>query len=192
MIVVPIKNTPGVKIRRIEISGNHASGTAFIEFDDVKVPAENIIGELGHGLKYALTNFSHERLAWGASGTMQARKALSTAFAYCMKREAFGKTLIQQPVVRNRLARCGADLEALWALVEQTTYQMAKLPKAISDVELGGQTAMIKAKTGMVLDECARCAVLLMGGVGMTKSGQGEIVESKFTLRSFFQFMVVN
>lgn len=178
MLMIPLKDTPGVSVRRIVVSGNRANGTGFIEFDDVKVPVENLIGKPGMGLKYTLTNFSHERLAWGASGTMQARKALSTAFEYCMRREAFGKTLMQQPVVRHRLAKCGADLEALWALVEQITYQMQVLPKETSDLELGGKTAVLKAKTGMVLDECARTAVLVMGGVGFTQSGQGEIVES--------------
>ncbi|KAK3059492.1 hypothetical protein LTS18_010739 [Coniosporium uncinatum] len=94
-----------------------------------------------------------------------------------MKREAFGKTLMEQPVVRHRLAKAGAELETLGAWVEQFVYQMTKLTKAEADVELGGLTAMAKAKAGMVLDECARCAVLLFGGNGFTKTGQGETAE---------------
>lgn len=57
---------------------------------------------------------------------------------------------------------------------------MTKLTKAEADVELGGLTALVKARAGMVLDECARCAVLLFGGNGLTKSGQGELVDSRF------------
>lgn len=94
-----------------------------------------------------------------------------------MKREAFGKPLIDQPVVRHRLAKAGADLEATWAWVEQFLYQMCHLSKAEADRELGGLTALAKAKAGMVLDECARCAVLLFGGNGFTRTGMGELVE---------------
>lgn len=46
-----------------------------------------------------------------------------------------------------------------------------------ADVELGGLTALAKAQAGRVLDECARCAVLLFGGNGFTKTGQGQLVE---------------
>jgi acyl-CoA dehydrogenase len=94
-----------------------------------------------------------------------------------MKREAFGKPLMDQPVVRHRLAKCGAEVESLDAWVQQFVYQVTNLKKEIADVELGGMTAMCKAKAGMVLDEVARTAVLLFGGNGFTRSGMGELVE---------------
>lgn len=164
-------------MRRIKVAGQISAGTTFIELDDVKVPVENLIGEEGLGMKYIMTNFNHERLTIAIGVTRQARVALSAAFEYCMKREAFGKTLIDQPVVRHRLAKCGAELESQWAWVEQFVYQMTKLSKAEADVELGGLTALAKAQAGRVLDECARCAVLLFGGNGLTRSGQGLIAE---------------
>lgn len=102
---------------------------------------------------------------------------LSAAFAYCLKREAFGKTLMEQPVVRHRLAKAGALLESQWAWVEQFVYQMTQLKKEDADVELGGLTAAAKASAGMVLKECADCAILLFGGNGYTRTGQGEIAE---------------
>lgn len=54
---------------------------------------------------------------------------------------------------------------------------MAKLKKEEAEAELGGLTAMVKAQAGTVLEECARCAVLLFGGIGFTTTGKGEIVE---------------
>lgn len=86
---------------------------------------------------------------------------------------------MDQPVVRHRLAKCAATLEAQQAWVESFTYQLTKMPKDKSDKELGGLTALCKANAGIVLDECARCAVLLFGGNGYTRSGQGEIAESE-------------
>ena len=178
MVVVPLKGYPGVSMRRLKVAGQISAGTTFIELDDVMVPIENLIGNEGMGMRYIMTNFNHERLAIAVGATRQARVALSAAFEYCLKREAFGKTLMDQPVVRHRLAKAGAELETLWAWVEQFLYQMCHLTKEDADRELGGLTALAKAKAGMVLKECADTAVLLFGGNGFTTSGQGEIAEA--------------
>ena len=93
-----------------------------------------------------------------------------------MKREAFGGPLINQPVVRHRLAKAGAELETCWSWIESFVYQMSHLSKEAADERLGGLTALAKAKSAMVLNECAQCAQLLFGGNGFTESGQGELV----------------
>jgi acyl-CoA dehydrogenase len=177
MIVCPLKGYPGVEMRRLKVSGQISAGTTFIELDDVKVPVENLIGEEGQGMRYVMTNFNHERLLIAIGVTRQSRVALSSAFEYVMKREAFGKALIEQPVVRHRLAKAGAELETLQAWVEQFVYQMTQLSKPEADAKLGGLTALAKAKAGMVFNECAQTAVLLFGGNGYTRTGQGEIAE---------------
>ncbi|KAK4560528.1 hypothetical protein LTR86_005725 [Recurvomyces mirabilis] len=177
LLVVPLKNHPGVEMRRLKVQGQISAGTTYIELDDVEVPVENLIGEEGQGMKYIMQNFNHERLTIAIGTSRSCRVALSSAFAYCLKREAFGKTLMEQPVVRHRLAKAGALLEAQWAWVEQFVYMMCNLPKAAADVELGGLTAGAKANGGIVLKECADCAMLLFGGNGYTRTGQGEIAE---------------
>ncbi|KAL2410529.1 Acyl-CoA dehydrogenase apdG [Exophiala dermatitidis] len=177
MIVCPLKGHPGVRMRRLKVAGQISAGTTYIELDEVKVPVENLIGEEGLGMRYIMTNFNHERLLIAVGVARQARVALSAAFEYVMKREAFGKTLIEQPVVRHRLAKAGAELESLQAWVEQFLYQMTQLPKAEADVKLGGLTALVKARAGIVFNECAQTAVLLFGGNGYTRTGQGEIAE---------------
>ena len=197
MMVVPLKGHPGVEMRRLKVQGQVSAGTTFVELEDVEVPVENLIGVEGEGMRYIMQNFNHERLTIAIGATRQARVALSSAFAYCLKREAFGKTLMEQPVVRHRLAKAGALLESQWAWVEQFVYQMCHMKKEDADVELGGLTAAAKAHAGIVLKECADAAVLLFGGNGMftvatmwriwrqvltgdtgyTRSGQGEIAE---------------
>ncbi|PYI03968.1 putative acyl-CoA dehydrogenase [Aspergillus sclerotiicarbonarius CBS 121057] len=178
VILVPLKGHPGVSMRRMKVTGQLTGGTTYIELDDVKVPVGNLIGREGDGMRMIMTNFNHERLSIAVGVTRQARVALSSAFQYCLKREAFGKTLMDQPVVRHRLAKAGAELETLWAFLEQLLYQLCHLPKDEADQKLGGITALAKAKAGMVLNECAQCAVLLFGGAGFTRSGQGELVEA--------------
>ncbi|KAI9150443.1 Acyl-CoA dehydrogenase apdG [Paramyrothecium foliicola] len=177
MLVIPFKGNPGVSTRRLKVAGQISAGTSFIEFDDVKVPRENLIGREGEGMKYIMNNFNHERIFIAIGVTRQARVALSAAFEYCLKREAFGKPLMDQPVVRHRLAKAGALLESQSAWVESFVYQLSKMTKDAADKELGGLTALCKANAGMVLDECSRCAVLLFGGNGYTRTGQGELVE---------------
>lgn len=189
LLLVPLLDYPGVSMRRLKVSGHVSSGTTFIELDDVKVPVENLIGEEGMGMKYIMTNFNHERLSIAIGVTRSARVALSAAFEYCLQREAFGNTLIDQPVVRHRLAKCGAMLESQWAWVEQFVYQMTKMGRTEADVELGGLTALAKAQAGIVLDECARCAVLLFGGNGFTTTGRGAIAACEFMFESSFMFI---
>lgn len=123
------------------------------------------------------TNFNHERLNIAVSVTSQARVALASAFEYCLKREAFGAPLMNQPVVRHRLAKAGAELETMWSWCESFVYQMVHLKKEVADVKLGGLTALAKAKSAMVLNEVAQTVQLLHGSNGYTQSGQGELVE---------------
>ncbi|KAH8697376.1 putative acyl-CoA dehydrogenase [Talaromyces proteolyticus] len=177
LLVVPLKNYPGVTMRPIKVCGSETSGTTYIELDDVRVPVSNLIGAEGAGMKYVMTNFNHERLTIAVGVVRQARVALSTAFEYVLQREAFSQPLIAQPVVRHRLAKAGAELETLSAWVEQFLFQMKHLSKADADRELGGLTALAKAKAAMVLNECSQCAMLLFGGNGMTRTGRGELIE---------------
>jgi len=159
MLVVPLKNHPGVTMQRLKVQGQICAGTTFIELDDVEVPVENLIGEEGMGMKYIMNNFNHERLTIAIGVSRQSRVVLSAAFQYCLKREAFGKTLMEQPVVRHRLAKAGALLESTWAWVEQFVYQMCHMRKEEADVELGGLTAA--CKVSCVLRFCCFAVLFL-------------------------------
>lgn len=91
LLLIPLKDQPGVTRRRLKVGGQISAGTSFIEFDDVRVPHKNLIGRQGEGMKYIMNNFNHERIFISIGVTRQARVALSEAFNYCLKREAFGK-----------------------------------------------------------------------------------------------------
>ena len=178
LLLVPLLGQSGVTMRRMKTTGGTTSGTTFIDLEDVKVPVENLIGEEGQGMKMITRNFNHERLAIAIGVCQSARAALSAAFGYVMKREVFGQPLIEQAVVRNRLARCGGELESLWAWIEALVYQMlSSSTGGHGRQDLGGSMALVKARAAIVLDECARTAVLLFGGNGYTRTGQGELVE---------------
>ena len=131
-------------------------------------------------MRLIMSNFNHERLSVALGSMQTARVALSAAFSYVLKREAFGQPLMNQPVVRHRLAKCGAELESLSSWLDQLVYLMVHMDRGEANRELGGQMALAKARAGVVLDECARCAVLLFGGNGLTTSGKGELVEKLY------------
>ena len=62
MSMILVENTaPGISLRRMKTQGWWMSNTAFIEFDNVKVPLKNLVGEEGLGFKYTMMNFNHER-----------------------------------------------------------------------------------------------------------------------------------
>lgn len=57
-----IKRSEGLTTKKITVSGSSTAGTAFVDFDDVKVPVDMVVGERGKGFKYIVSNFNHERL----------------------------------------------------------------------------------------------------------------------------------
>lgn len=116
--VIPLLGNAGVTMRLLDVGGQVSAGTTFIELDDVKVPAQNLTGKEGMGMKYIITNLNHERLAMAIGATRSVRVALSAAFECCMRREVFGNALLGQPVVRHRLAKCEALLKSQWAWIE--------------------------------------------------------------------------
>ncbi|KAG0652620.1 Acyl-dehydrogenase apdG [Hyphodiscus hymeniophilus] len=100
MLLIP--RTEGLRTRKIEVGAGGLSATTYVIFEKVKVPVSYLVGEEGCGFRYTMNNFNHERLWICLQGLRGVRICLEDAMAWCTKREAFGKTLIEQPVVRHR------------------------------------------------------------------------------------------
>jgi acyl-CoA dehydrogenase len=94
----------GVSSAKLEKLGWHASDTATISFEDVFVPAENLLGELNEGFKLIMANFQWERLAMalGTVGAMQL--AYERTAEYARERTTFGRPLSKHQVIRHKLA----------------------------------------------------------------------------------------
>ena len=75
VLLVPLKNTEGVSMRKIPVVGGKASGTTFIELDDVKVPVENMLGKEGQGMKYIMVSW---RINVGGWELTSCRQTLTT------------------------------------------------------------------------------------------------------------------
>ncbi|KAK7706621.1 hypothetical protein SLS64_007452 [Diaporthe eres] len=176
LVVVP--RTKGVSTRHMEMSGSTTAGTAFVEFDDVEISLDMVVGERGKGFKYIVSNFNHERLFIAMQSARCARVCLEDSIEYAMSRETFGKKLTDHPVIRFKFANMSRETEALQSWIESLIYQLGHLSTTEGEFLLAGTTAQIKAHSGIVLEHVVREAIQIMGGIGLTRgAGRGERVE---------------
>jgi acyl-CoA dehydrogenase len=107
-----VERGPGVEATALSKMGWHASDTAQITFDDVFVPAENLLGEENAGFYLIMANFQWERLlmALGAVGGMQV--AFEKTLKYALERQAFGRAIGHHQVIRHKLAEIAVTIEA--------------------------------------------------------------------------------
>ena len=176
VLVVP--RSEGVATRPIALGLDGQEETAFVAFDDVKVPASHLVGQEGQGFRYCLDNLNHERLIVAYQALALGRRCLDQTMAWAKKREAFGKTLIEQPVVRNKFANMGRQIEALQSWVEQLVFEVGQMGHGEGKSALGGTTALLKAQSGMTLRYTANECQKIFGGLGMTRTGPGSEVEA--------------
>jgi alkylation response protein AidB-like acyl-CoA dehydrogenase/predicted heme/steroid binding protein len=171
------RNMPGVTCRQMKCTGVWPSGTTYITFEDVKVPVENLVGKENEGFKYIMSNFNHERWGIVVHATRFSRICVEESFAYAHKRKAFGKRLIDQPVIRYKLAQMTRHVEATQSWLEAVTYQMTKMSHKEQAANLAGPIALLKAQATQTFEYCAREACQIFGGLAYTRGGQGEKVE---------------
>ena len=111
LIVVETKNLPGYRVgRSIEKVGRHAQDTCELFFDDVRVPAANILGSAeGKGFSQMMEQLPYERLAIGVGAVATAEQAIAITAQYVKERMAFGKPLIDFQNTRFKLAECKTE-----------------------------------------------------------------------------------
>jgi len=167
----------GLETKQMKCMGVWPSGTTYITMEDVRVPVENLIGAENQGFKYIMYNFNHERWALTIQASRFARVCLEEAFKYAMKRKTFGKTLLEHPVIRAKIAEMARQVECTHAQLENITYQMCTMSKKDAMEKLGGATALLKAQSTKTFEFCAREAAQIFGGASYVRGGQGEKVE---------------
>jgi butyryl-CoA dehydrogenase len=108
----------GYVVARIEEkTGQRASDTAQIVFEDCEVPADNLLGRAGEGYRIALANLEAGRIGIAAQAVGMARSAYEAALAYARERQTFGKPIIEHQAVAFRLADMATQIEAARQLV---------------------------------------------------------------------------
>jgi len=162
LICLPMKEKGISLAKRIDKMGMRCSDTAVIYFEDVRVPAKNIIGVEGYGFTYQMLQFQQERLACAALSLMPLERVIADTIEYTKTRKAFGQPLLNNQVVHYRLAELATELELLRA----GTY------KAV-DILMEGQdvtqlASMVKLKSGRLAREITDSCLQYWGGMGFT------------------------
>lgn len=102
--VILIPRGEGVETTLIKTSYSTAAGTAFVQFDNVKVPVENLLGEEDKGFVVIMSNFNHERYMMAAAVIRMSRVIVEECLKWCNQRVVFKKPLIEQPAIRQKYA----------------------------------------------------------------------------------------
>ncbi|MFQ5577136.1 MAG: acyl-CoA dehydrogenase family protein, partial [Anaerolineae bacterium] len=115
------RNTPGLSVGKpFEKLGQHASDTAEVALEDVRVPAENLLGEEGSGFMIAMKVFDHSRPGVAAGAVGVARRALEEAVNYARERHSMGKAIYKHQAIGHMLADMAMNLEAARLLMWQS------------------------------------------------------------------------
>ena len=155
------KGTPGLKVaRKLDKHGWRSSDTAELYFDDCWLPADALLGEEGQGFYYIVSTFQNERIVCGALSAGACVKAIELTVDYVRERKAFGKSLWEQPVVRNKLAEMAAKTFAARAM----TYQCAQMVEEGQDAVR--EVSMLKAFACETLQQVVHGCLQLHGGTG--------------------------
>ncbi len=159
--IVPT-NAPGYHVARLEDKlGQHSSDTAQINFDNCRIPAENLIGAEGEGYKIALSALEGGRIGIAAQSIGMARSAFDVALQYSKDRVRFGTAIFNHQAVGFRLAECATQLEA----ARQLMYHAATLRDA--GLPCLKEAAMAKLFASETAEKVCSIAIQTLGGYGV-------------------------
>jgi acyl-CoA dehydrogenase len=166
-IIVDV-DTKGFSVtERIEVIAPHPLGR--LRFKDVRVPAENFLGEEGKGFKIALSTLDIFRTTVGAAALGFARRALDEATERAVTRKMFGATLSDLPMAQERLAEMALDIDAAALLVYRSAWT-----KDVLQMRVTRESSMAKLfatdQAQLIIDK----AVQLLGGLGVKKGSKVE------------------
>jgi len=162
LICLPM-NTPGIHLaKKIDKMGMKCSDTAVIYFDDVRVPAKNIIGKEGMGFTYQMMQFQEERMAAVALSLVPMEKIIQQTIEYLKERKAFGQPLLNNQYIHFRLAELATEVEMLRSCLYRAT------DKHIAGEDVTQLASMCKLKVGRLLREVNDSCLQFWGGMGFT------------------------
>jgi len=163
------KGTPGFGVGKLERKlGIRGSDTAQLVFQDCRVSAVNLLGEVGEGLRIALSTLDGGRISIAAQAVGIARACLEDALAYAKEREAFGKKIADFQAIQWKLADMATEIDAARLL----TWRAAALKDADQDHILAAAEAKLFASDVAV--KASRDCVQIFGGYGYLKDFPAE------------------
>lgn len=158
------RDTPGLQVAKKEDKlGIRASGTCMVHFENVRVPEENILGELGQGYKYAAGFLNEGRVGIGAQMLGLAQGCFDATIPYLLERKQFGSAIYDFQGMQHQIATVATQIECARLLV----YNAARLVEA--GVPFVKEAAMAKYYASEVAQTTTIKCIDWMGGVGFTR-----------------------
>ncbi|MDA9309262.1 acyl-CoA dehydrogenase family protein [Flavobacteriaceae bacterium] len=159
-IFVIDRDLPGISATKLDKLGWRASDTAEIAFDNVVIPAENLMGEENLGFPYIMQHFALERLIMGVNAHARSEWALEYTIGYMKERTAFGKPISKFQALRHKVADLASEVE----MAKTFNYVTAK---RLDDGEyVVKEATMSKLLSTKIADQVAYDCVQLLGGYG--------------------------
>jgi acyl-CoA dehydrogenase len=165
-------DTPGLTRTPLKKMGWWASDTAHLRFDQVRVPAANLLGEENQGFKVFMNNFNAERLGMSAQACMFAQVCLQEAVDWARERHTFGQALSQRQVIRHKLVDMSMRIEAARSLVYELAWQVEH--QVGDPAHWVARTCMAKILSTQAMQFCADQAVQILGGMGFMRGTRSE------------------
>ena len=170
MILIPT-DVAGLSRTRLEKMGWWCSDTAHLRFDNVRVPAANLLGEEGAGFKIIMTNFNGERLAMSAMALGFAQACFDEALDWARQRKTFGNTLMEHQVVRHKLVDMQMRISSTQAWLDAIT---ARADAGDTGAVWVAQVCMLKNHATQTMQFCADQAVQILGAMGFMRGTKSE------------------
>jgi acyl-CoA dehydrogenase len=167
------RDRPGFTRSELKKMGWWCSDTASLRFDDVHVPAANLIGEENQGFRAIMLNFNSERLSMAAGAVGFAQACLEDALAWARERKTFGQALVGHQAIRHKLVDMQTRVHAARAMLYDTAWKLEGAPR---DKEHIAQLAMLKNFATDTMQFCADAAVQTLGGAGFIRGTRAERV----------------
>lgn len=154
---------PGVSRTLLKKMGWWMSDTASIHFDNVKVPADNLIGQENAGFAGIVANFNMERLSMAAQALAFARVCIEDAGTWAKDRQTFGKPLSKHQVIRHKFSEMVRRVNASTAYLDHCCWRVMNGESPIADLSL------LKVQATRTMEFCAREAMQILGGAGFMR-----------------------
>jgi acyl-CoA dehydrogenase len=163
-IFIVDKGTPGFTVgRALKKTGWLSSDTAELVFDNVRIPAGNLLGQEHKGFYSVMKNFQTERIALGAMAVGHCQQALKLTLDYVRQRQAFGATLWDQQTIRQRLSMLDAKTRAARQFMYHCAWSVTQGHDIVQEV------SMLKALTGELVNEVVQTCQQFHGGMGFIR-----------------------
>jgi alkylation response protein AidB-like acyl-CoA dehydrogenase len=160
LFLVPMDSPGVIREKKLEKMGMHASDTALLAFQDVRVPATAVLGQVGKGFYHIMWELQGERLISSAGSVAGAQRVFEQTLEFAKERKAFGRTIGQFQVTRFKFAEMATKIETARQLVYATASRVADGDYPVREI------SMAKLHASRIACEVADECIQIHGGAG--------------------------